>query len=147
MDVGYEFRRDCILAFLTSLSRIHVLSVCRNIEVPGKPVACNSGRLSVNCGLLWSIVTCYFWLLGVPGSPMSTPLLGSGSVSGWEALWELDLASNLITAVPPGALRENPEAARTRSRTKPRSPGFSPPPESLGGFMKIHVLPVLLFAC
>ena len=36
--------------------------------LPGKPVAYNSGLLSVNSGLLWSIVAYYFGLLGVPGS-------------------------------------------------------------------------------
>ena len=35
--------------------------------VPGKPVAYYSGLHSVNYGLLWSIVACYFGLLGVPG--------------------------------------------------------------------------------
>ena len=35
--------------------------------VPGKPVACNNGLLSINYGLLLGIVACYFGLLGVPG--------------------------------------------------------------------------------
>ena len=34
--------------------------------VPGKPVAYNNGLLSINYGLLWSIVACCFELLGVP---------------------------------------------------------------------------------
>ena len=33
----------------------------------GKPVASNYGLLSVNGGLLWGLVACYFGLLGVPG--------------------------------------------------------------------------------
>ena len=35
---------------------------------PGKPVACNNGLLSINYGLLYGIVACYFRLLGVPGT-------------------------------------------------------------------------------
>ena len=34
---------------------------------PGKPVAYNNGLLSVIFGPLWSIVACFFRLLGVPG--------------------------------------------------------------------------------
>ena len=48
-----------------------VCDLGRNMEsagLPGKPVAYNYGLLSVNYGLLWSIVTCYLGLLGVPGS-------------------------------------------------------------------------------
>ena len=37
------------------------------LSIPGKPVACNHGLLSVNYGLLWGIVASYFGLLGVPG--------------------------------------------------------------------------------
>ena len=40
------------------------------ISLPGKPVAYNYGLLSINYGLLYGIVACYFKLLGVPG--MST---------------------------------------------------------------------------
>ena len=35
--------------------------------LPGKPVVCNYGLLSINSGLLWSIVACCFGLLGFPG--------------------------------------------------------------------------------
>ena len=38
-----------------------------NVSIPGNPVACNNGLLSINYGLLRSIVACFFWLLGVPG--------------------------------------------------------------------------------
>ena len=36
-------------------------------HLPGKPGAYNYGLLSVNSGLLWGIVACYFGLLGFPG--------------------------------------------------------------------------------
>ena len=36
--------------------------------VPGKPVAYNSGLLSMDYGLLWGIVASYFGLLGLPGA-------------------------------------------------------------------------------
>ena len=36
-------------------------------HVPGKPVAYNDGLLSMNYGLFWGIVACYFGLLGFPG--------------------------------------------------------------------------------
>ena len=39
----------------------------RSCGVPGKPVAYYYGLLSVNYGLLWSIVVFYLGLLGVPG--------------------------------------------------------------------------------
>ena len=39
--------------------------LCREYQ-PGKPVACNYGLLSVNYGLLWSIVAYFLGLLGVP---------------------------------------------------------------------------------
>ena len=37
-------------------------------ELPGKPVAYNYELLSINNGLLWSIVASFFGLLGVPGT-------------------------------------------------------------------------------
>ena len=36
-------------------------------NIPGKPVAHNSGLLWIYYGLLWCIVAYYFRLLGVPG--------------------------------------------------------------------------------
>ena len=36
--------------------------------LPGKPVACNYGLLSVNSGLLGGIVACDLKLLGFPGA-------------------------------------------------------------------------------
>ena len=36
-------------------------------HLPGEPVACSYGLLSVNYGLLWGIVACCFGLLGCPG--------------------------------------------------------------------------------
>ena len=44
--------------------------LCLNYELPGKPVAYNSG-------LRWGIVAYYFRLLGVPGT------LGHGSLLFW----------------------------------------------------------------
>ena len=37
-------------------------------SLPGKPVAYNNELLSVNYGLLYGIVACFFGLLGVPGT-------------------------------------------------------------------------------
>ena len=42
-------------------------------------MASNDGLLSINYGLLWGIVACYFGLLGVPGGGFSTAGL-QGSV-------------------------------------------------------------------
>ena len=47
-------------------------------RLPGKPVAYNNGLLSINHGLLWSIVACFFGLLGVPGG-MQASIFSSSS--------------------------------------------------------------------
>ena len=36
----------------------------KTVHLPGKPMAHNSGRLSITRGLLWGIVACYVGLLG-----------------------------------------------------------------------------------
>ena len=43
-----------------------------NHHLPGKPVAHNYELLSINNGLLWSIVASFFGLLGVPGRRQSS---------------------------------------------------------------------------
>ena len=50
---------------------------CRLMQVFGKPVALNYGLPCLNVGLLWSIVACFFLLLGFLSSLKS----GSWSVS------------------------------------------------------------------
>ena len=45
-------------------------------KLPGKPAACNFGLLSMNYGLLWGRVACYFGQLSFPGL-MSNPLTRS----------------------------------------------------------------------
>ena len=49
-------------------------------------MAYNYGLLSVNYGLLWSIVACYFGLLGVPGDPYKNFVAVSVSLEG-SFLW------------------------------------------------------------
>ena len=64
----------------TVLERISTEALTEKIKlpvensVPGKPVAHSYGLLSVNYGLLYGIVACYFGLLGVPGSPLRRTL-------------------------------------------------------------------------
>ena len=44
-----------------------------DMDVPGKPVACNYGLLSMNYGLPSGIVAYYFGLLGFPGRDLEFP--------------------------------------------------------------------------
>ena len=41
-------------------------SLTSTLLVEGKPSACNDGLLSINFGLSWGTVACYFEQLGLP---------------------------------------------------------------------------------